>query len=88
MDPVSTHQVSGVCPFAANAGVDDHLDESLRRFGTVLTDAHDSELAPGVKANEPIRDEIAKVTGTFMYDRAVSGMTQRCSRPFHSIIID
>lgn len=44
-------------------------------FGTGLTDAHDSELAPGVKANEPIRDEIERVTGTFMYDRAGLGQS-------------
>ena len=44
-------------------------------FETGLTDAHDSELAPGVKANEPIGDEIAKVTGTFMYDRAGLGQS-------------
>ena len=48
-------------------------DRPIVVFETGLTDAHDSELAPGVKANEPIRDEIAKVTGIFMYDRAGLG---------------
>lgn len=48
-------------------------------FETGLTEAHDAELAPGVKANEPIRDEIAKVTGTFMYDRAGLGHSRRRS---------
>ena len=50
-------------------------DRPIVVFETGLTDAHDSESAPGVKANEPIRDEIAKVTGTFMYDRAGLGQS-------------
>lgn len=50
-------------------------DRPIVVFETGLTDAHDSELAPGVKANEPIRDEVAKVTGTFMYDRAGLGQS-------------
>ena len=30
------HAVGGVCPFAVNEGVEDCLDQSLRRFETVL----------------------------------------------------
>lgn len=30
------HAVGGVCPFALNSGVEVYLDESLRRFPTVL----------------------------------------------------
>ena len=35
-EPLTGHPVGGVCPFAANSGVEVYLDESLRRFGTVF----------------------------------------------------
>lgn len=44
------HAVGGVCPFAVNAGVEVYLDQSLRRFDTVLPAAGSSnsciELTP------------------------------------------
>ena len=35
-EPLTGHPVGGVCPFAANSGVEVYLDESLRRFETVF----------------------------------------------------
>ena len=35
-EPLTGHPVGGVCPFAANSGVEVYLDESLRRFGSVF----------------------------------------------------
>lgn len=39
------HAVGGVCPFAVNEGVEVYLDESLRRFETVLPAAGSSNSA-------------------------------------------
>ena len=36
------HAVGGVCPFAVNAGVEIYLDQSMRRFETVLPAAGSS----------------------------------------------
>lgn len=36
------HAVGGVCPFAVDPGVEVYLDESMRRFGTVLPAAGSS----------------------------------------------
>lgn len=36
------HAVGGVCPFAVNPGVEVYLDESMRRFGSVLPAAGSS----------------------------------------------
>lgn len=36
------HAVGGVCPFAVNPGVEVYLDQSMRRFGTVLPAAGSS----------------------------------------------
>ena len=36
VEPMTGHQVGGVCPFANPDGVSTYLDESLRRFDTVF----------------------------------------------------
>ncbi len=36
VEPLTGHEIGGVCPFAVNDGVTVYLDESLRRFKTVF----------------------------------------------------
>lgn len=42
VEPLTGHAVGGVCPFAVKEGTEVYLDESLRRFETVLPAAGSS----------------------------------------------
>lgn len=53
------HAVGGVCPFAVKAGVEVYLDESLRRYGTVLPAAGSSN-----SCIELTLEELEKYAGT------------------------
>lgn len=46
------HAVGGVCPFAANDGVEVYLDESLKRFETVFPACGSSNSAIELKISE------------------------------------
>ena len=53
------HAVGGVCPFAVNEGVEVYLDESLRRFDTVVPAAGSSN-----SAGEHTCEELSRYAGT------------------------
>ena len=55
------HAVGGVCPFAVKPGVEVYLDQSLRRFETVLPAAGSSNSC--VELNLEELEQYAEITG-------------------------
>jgi prolyl-tRNA editing enzyme YbaK/EbsC (Cys-tRNA(Pro) deacylase) len=61
VDPLTGHEVGGVCPFGNPEGVEVWLDESLRRFDKVWPAAGDSNSAIGVTLAE--LEELSEANG-------------------------